>query len=365
MSGGVDSSVAAALLLEQGHEVVGCFMRLGSDGDDERPEAPACEPAGRARHQGCCSLDDAADARMVAALLDIPFYVLNFKDDFGRIMDYFVREYNRGRTPNPCIRCNNWLKFGKLAAYARSIDADHFATGHYARVEHGPARSRLLRARDGRKDQSYVLFGTRRESLRRLLLPNGDLEKSDVRGIARRLDLPVFDKPDSQEICFVPDNDYFGFIRRHSPRTVSPGKVVDWAGRVVGEHSGHQQFTIGQRRGLNVSLGYPIYVTGKDPRLNTVTIGLPKHVLAHGLAAEEANWLIDPPVDGPVRCEAKIRSNSPAAPATVRALDADRLVVRFDACERAISPGQAVVCYQGDELIGGGWISEVDEGEGT
>jgi tRNA-specific 2-thiouridylase len=366
MSGGVDSSVAAVLLKERGYEVVGCFMRLGSEdsveaaqGYDNLPDA--CEPSptgGKPHHQGCCSVNDASDARLVAAMLDIPFYVLNFKKDFGRIIDYFVGEYNAGRTPNPCVRCNDWLKFGKLHDYARSIDADYVATGHYARIEHANAgdRPRLLRGKDHRKDQSYVLFGSPLSRLSEMLLPVGELEKSQVRQIAQDHGLPVFDKPDSQEICFVPDNDYARLVRLRSPEQVRAGHILDTAGQVVGEHDGQQHFTIGQRRGLGVALGYPIYVTKRDAQANTVTVGSKEQLLAGGCTADEVNWLVEPAGRQWRRCEVKIRYNSPPVPGDVRATGADGLEVRFDQPVSAVTPGQAVVCYDGEVVLGGGWI---------
>lgn len=365
MSGGVDSSVAAALLKAQGCRVVGVFMRLGSERDDSPVDlfdpAAACrfeEDAScpsplvsRPSRQGCCSLNDAADARLVAAMLDIPFYVLNFRKDFGRIIDYFVAEYNAGRTPNPCVRCNDWLKFGRLVDYARSIDADYVATGHYARIREG----RLLRGVDAAKDQSYVLFGTPRHQLDHMLLPIGDLPKSRVRRIAADLNLPVFDKPDSQEICFVPDNDYGRLVERVSPDSVQPGPIVDTHGATLGEHPGHQHFTIGQRRGLGVALGHKLYVIDKDPRHNTVTVGVRDDLMARGLVASQTNWLIDPPTT-PTPCTARIRYNAAPQPARVVATADDALEVRFDHPQSAIAPGQAVVCYDGDRVLGGGWI---------
>ena len=362
MSGGVDSSVAAVLLKEQGYDVVGCFMRLGSDDSVHTTDTDACEAQpGKPGHQGCCSLNDAGDARLVAAMLDIPLYVLNFKKDFGRVIDYFVDEYNAGRTPNPCVRCNDWLKFGKLMAYADSINAKYVATGHYARVRHADrpsGRPQLLRGFDARKDQSYVLFGTPLDRLARMLLPIGGFEKDQVRQLAQQRDLPVFDKPDSQEICFVPDNNYARLIERRTPDAVGSGDVLDRRGRVVGQHNGHQRFTIGQRRGLSVSLGHPVYVIEKDPMANTVTLGEKQDLLATGLNADQANWLIDPPIDQSLRCQVKIRYNSVPVPGWVQTLDGDRLQVTFDHPQPAISPGQAVVCYQDDRVIGGGWISE-------
>ncbi|MBV8780526.1 MAG: tRNA 2-thiouridine(34) synthase MnmA, partial [Phycisphaerae bacterium] len=224
MSGGVDSSVAAALLLRQGYEVLGAFMRLGSAHDSEAA-AEACDTVGNHK-QGCCSVLDADDARRVAGVLGIPLYVLNFQDDFGRVIDYFVDEYNRGRTPNPCVRCNDWLKFGKLARYAEAVGAQYVASGHYARIGIDPSTGEraLLRGRDYRKDQSYVLFGMTADAMNHTLLPIGDLEKTEVRQIAEELKLPVFNKPDSQEICFVPDGDYAGLVRRRSPRTFRVGE---------------------------------------------------------------------------------------------------------------------------------------------
>ena len=383
MSGGVDSSVAAALLLEQGFEVVGCFMRLG--GEDSVEERPSPQPPTAAglrsperrgggeasnckvshgpvavnpktgNRQGCCSVNDSADARLVAAILGVPFYVLNFKRDFGRIMDYFVAEYNAGRTPNPCVRCNDWLKFGKLADYARSIDADYIASGHYARIDRAGDRVRLLRGVDHHKDQSYVLMGMKREQLERMLLPIGGMEKPETRRLAREKGLPVFDKPDSYEICFVPDNDYRGFLERRAPEAFHAGQVLNRDGRVIGEHPGHQHYTIGQRRGLSVTLGHPIYVVDKDPAANTITVGEREALLAEGLLAGETNWLIEPPAE-PMRCAVKIRSNSPPVPGAVWATGPDELELRFDEPQSAVTPGQAVACYVGEELVGGGWI---------
>ncbi len=374
MSGGVDSSVAAALLLREGYEVVGCFMRLGSPGEifDELTPADGteCDPSKiRIGHQGCCSINDAADARLVAAKLGVPFYVVNFKKDFGRIIDYFVGEYNAGRTPNPCVRCNDWLKFGRLHEYAKQIDADFVASGHYARIEGREASAkptfnerglRLLRGVDRDKDQSYVLFGAPRARLNEMLLPIGGYRKSEIRALAREMDLPVFDKPDSQEICFVPDNDYAGLVKRRTPQAVRAGAILDPEGRTIGEHAGHQHFTIGQRRGVGVALGYPIYVVDRDAHANTITVGPREMLLTDGCTARETNWLVDEPAVGEwIRCEAKIRYNSEPAPAQVRRTDDDAIEVRFNEPQFAVAPGQAVVCYSADEpdvVMGGGWI---------
>lgn len=356
MSGGVDSSVAASMLKEAGHEVVGCFMRLGSE--DSVEDGYTCDPTKvREGKQGCCSVNDADDARVVSAMLDIPFYVLNFRSDFGRIITYFVDEYNAGRTPNPCVRCNDWLKFGKLMQYADSIDADFVATGHYARVDNSQAVPRLLRGLDNAKDQSYVLFGSTLARLRKMLLPIGEMVKPDVRAYAQQHQLPVFNKPDSQEICFVPDNDYARLVTEKSPETVTPGNILDRQGNVVGDHPGHQHFTIGQRRGLGVALGYPIYVTHRDPVGNTVTVGTKDDLMSRGLIASQTNWLIDPPTQ-PLRCQVKIRYNSPPVDAVIQVTAEDQLTVTFDEPVEAVTSGQAVVCYLEQQCLGGGWIDQ-------
>lgn len=365
MSGGVDSSVAAAILRDEGYEVVGCFMRLGSEESVESVEEcslPVAPATGKAHHQGCCSVNDAADARLVAAMLDVPLYVLNFRKDFGRVIDYFVDEYNSGRTPNPCVRCNDWLKFGRLADYARSIDAHFIATGHYARVRRSSSddnlspHAQLLRGRDHRKDQSYVLFGSPLDRLDHMLLPIGDMEKHEVRAIAESRGLPVFNKPDSQEICFVPDNDYAGLVRRRTPDRFAEGDIIDTQGNVLGRHEGHQNYTIGQRRRIGVTAPIPLYVLDRNAAANTVTIGRREELMASALTADQTNWLVDPPLDAPRRCLAKVRYNSPPVPATVHALPERRMEVRFDEPLSAITPGQAVVCYDGDLVLGGGWI---------
>jgi tRNA-specific 2-thiouridylase len=410
MSGGVDSSVAAALLLREGYEVVGCFMRLGSPGEtfdelmedgeaDTRSDEPQCATGcasgvngeqgpdrasssalrvlSRKRlkigHQGCCSINDAADARLVAAKLGVPFYVVNFKKDFGRIIDYFVGEYNAGRTPNPCVRCNDWLKFGKLHEYAKQIDAQFVASGHYARIEteatgrrsDGATKGlrRLLRGVDHTKDQSYVLFGAPRERLAEMLLPIGGYHKSEVRRFARAVDLPVFDKPDSQEICFVPDNDYAGLVAQRTPHMIKPGAILNREGREVGEHAGHQHFTIGQRKGVGVALGHPVYVIEKDPVANTITIGEKEDLRVDEVTARETNWLIDlPSRDQWISCSAKFRYNSPPVDAEMCRIDDGELRVRFAHSQYGVAAGQAVVCYDGDAVICGGWISATDCG---
>ena len=361
MSGGVDSSVAAALLLREGYEVLGAFMRLGSPKGVALPESDAasCDTSGKSK-QGCCSVLDADDARRVAGLLGIPFYVLNFEQEFGRVIDYFVSEYNRGRTPNPCVRCNDWLKFGKLSLYAQAVGADYVASGHYARMEVDPAtgQKRLLRGLDHRKDQSYVLFGMSREVTNHTLLPIGGYEKSDVRKIAQEMKLPVFNKPDSQEICFVPNNDYAALVRRRTPEAFRAGEFVTSSGESIGRHEGHQHFTIGQRKGLGVAKGYPLYVVDIDSSSNRVTVGGKDDLSKSTLVAREINLLDEPlfAIDSAVRCEAKIRYNHEPQPAVARRTGPDELTVHFDEPQTAITPGQAVVLYDGDLVLGGGWI---------
>lgn len=379
MSGGVDSSVAAAMLVREGYEVVGCFMRLGSPGetlDELRPmDAETCpiersEKPVKIGHQGCCSINDAADARLVAAELGIPFYVCNFKKDFGRIITYFADEYAEGRTPNPCVRCNDWLKFGKLHEYAAQIGASSVASGHYARVIDGG----LYRGIDHTKDQSYVLFGAPRARLASMMFPVGHLPKPEVRALAERFGLPVFDKPDSQEICFVPDQDYAGLVERVRGDTAKPGDIVDTAGRRLGEHQGQHRFTIGQRRGVNVALGYPVYVVGKDSRTNTVIVGSRADLAVEGAVAGEANWLVDAPMPGESRpVLARYRYNSGAVPARVSVLPdgtaptpsgrPGRFSVHFASSQEAVAPGQAMVLYDAempDRVLGGGWIESVE-----
>ncbi len=387
MSGGVDSSVAAALLVRAGYDVVGCFMRLGSPGESldsmESFDSAgiACDPARiKIGHRGCCSINDAADARLVAAELDIPFYVVNFKKDFGRIIDYFVDEYASGRTPNPCVRCNDWLKFGKLREYASQIGADFVASGHYARVCSSMPSSlvehRLLRGVDHAKDQSYVLFGVPREHLPHMLLPIGEMEKPAVRELAQKYGLPTFDKPDSQEICFVPDNDYAGLVERRRPAAAQRGEIVDESGRRLGEHGGQHRFTVGQRKGLGLgsaTADVPLFVLSKDASTNTVVVGPRERLLASGCVAGEANWLVDEAEFAYWRpVLVKYRYNTPAAPGRARTRPTrrdtasgspsgrtGRFEVEFDRPQTAVAAGQAVVLYDGDVVLGGGWIERV------
>ncbi|MDP7008415.1 MAG: tRNA 2-thiouridine(34) synthase MnmA [Phycisphaerales bacterium] len=349
MSGGVDSSVAAALLQQEGHEVIGCFMRLGAIGEHVSEV--------EIQQKGCCSINDAHDARHVCAKLGVTFYALDFKEEFGRIIDYFVDEYNVGRTPNPCIRCNDWLKFGRLHQYAKTIGAEYVASGHHAQVLHTQNGSELHRGADESKDQSYVLFGATRDRLSEMLLPIGHLQKDAVRTLAREFDLPVANKPDSQDICFVPDNNYAKIIESRAPNSLKEGQVFDTEGNIVGTHQGHQKYTIGQRRGLGIAMSKPVYVVAKDPVLNSVTIGGEEQLNCHKVLAKQVNWLIDEP-QGWVPCTAKIRYNTPASSAKVRIVEQGIEVV-FDAPQRGGATGQAVVCYQESRVICGGWIEEV------
>jgi tRNA-uridine 2-sulfurtransferase len=353
----VDSSVAAGLLLREGYDVVGVFMRLGTPSGVEQPDTDeACDRS--SGKQGCCSVRDAHDARRVAGLLGIPFYVLNFQDEFGKVIDYFVAEYNAGRTPNPCIRCNDWLKFGKLAQYAQAVGADYVASGHYARIGDLCGRKILMRGKDTKKDQSYVLFGISGEHLQHTLFPVGELEKPQVRAIAEELKLPVFDKPDSQEICFVPDDDYAGLVQRRSPEAIRPGEFVDAAGKMLGTHEGHQNFTVGQRKGLRIALGARAYVVDINAQSNRVTLGTKQDLLKVNLVARDLNIThpdVRPGED--IACEVKVRYNQQPQAAAMTIRDGE-MVVRFEQAQSAITPGQAAVAYRGDELLCGGWIQK-------
>lgn len=366
MSGGVDSSAAAVLLKEQGYDVIGLFMRSGATDDyachaGVGPALPIV--SAKSNKQGCCSAADAADARRVADVLDIPFHALNFQDAFGRIKDYFADEYLAGRTPNPCVMCNNWLKFGKLWDFARQVGADAIATGHYARLRDvGEDQPALVRGLDPGKDQSYVLAGISRELLSRIQFPVGGYTKPEIRELAARAGLRVATKPDSQEICFVPDNDYAGFLRRHRGEFDTAGEFVDPAGRVLGRHEGYEHFTIGQRRGLGITFGEPRFVIRIDAASKRVVLGTQADLACQSLIADRVNWLA-PDLPDPLRCRAQIRYQHTAAPCTVIREPDGRLRVTFDQRQTGVAPGQAVVFYDDDRVLGGGWIaaSETDE----
>ena len=382
MSGGVDSSAAAVLLKQQGYDVIGLFMRSGAveenacrvepKGTLSTAVSPAREGAQttttvtlptlpilslKANKQGCCSASDAADARRVADVLDIPFHALNFADAFGRIKDYFVDEYLAGRTPNPCVMCNNWLKFGKLWDFAVSVGADRIATGHYARIHTIDGEPALVRGRDQSKDQSYVLAGINREILDRILFPVGDFNKPEIRELAAQAGLRVATKPDSQEICFIPDNDYVGFLERYRGRPETSGEFVDPSGNVLGRHSGYDQFTIGQRRGLGITFGEPRFVIRIEPETRRVVLGRYDDLACLELEADGFSWLkLD--LSAQFDCLAQIRYQHTAAPAHVERLSDDRVRVRFTSPQYGVAPGQALVLYDGDRVLGGGWICQ-------
>lgn len=349
MSGGVDSSVTAALLQRDGHEIVGLFMRNGA----------TAGTAAKSNKQGCCSLEDSNDARFVAGQLGARFYVLNFAQDFERVIKYFVEEYKRGRTPNPCAVCNTDLKFGKLLDYARKVGADKVATGHYARVEHRDGRWRLLRGVDGTKDQSYYLFGLTQDQLAHALFPLGGLTKKEVRALAGEFALKTRDKAESMEICFVPEGDYRAVVAKHDPDALVPGPIINTAGEVLGQHAGVAGFTIGQRRGLGIAHSKALYVVRLEPETNTVVVGDEDELALDGIGVDRVNWIA---MDGlapgeSVRATVKVRYRHDGAAATLTGRPDGGVEVRFDEAIKAAAPGQCAVFYQGDEVLGGGWIA--------
>ncbi|MCC9599224.1 tRNA 2-thiouridine(34) synthase MnmA [Stieleria sp. JC731] len=365
MSGGVDSSVAAHLLKEAGHEVIGIFMRHGEESSEVckvDSGTAASLPVlgglaqGRADHkQGCCTASDAADARRVAASMGIPFYALDLQADFRRIVDYFVDDYLVGRTPNPCIKCNHWIKFGRLFDYADGVDADYVATGHYARMING----QLHRGLDGHKDQSYALFGIRPDRLDRMMLPVGDFEKPEIRRIAEGLDLGVATKKDSQEICFVTQGHHSDFVKARRPEMVgtTAGEMVTVDGTVVGTHQGYEAFTIGQRKKLGVALGIPHFVIRIEPETCRVVLGTKEHLASTGLQANEANWLTDD-LSGELSVQIRYNGSPHLADVQIEDTDRSRFKVNFTQPVDAVAPGQAAVVYRGTQVIGGGWIEQ-------
>jgi len=351
MSGGVDSSVAAALLVEQGFDVVGITMRVA-------PAPAGAEPA--SRFGSCCGTEATEDARRVARALGIPHYLLNMEDEFEqKVIGRFVAAYGAGRTPVPCVACNSELKFGSLLGRARAWDALAVATGHYARLGRDPVTGRqlLLRAMDARKDQTDFLWPLSQAQLAAARFPVGALTKDEVRAHARRLGLVTADKPESQEICFVPDDDYRGFLRRRAPEMFRPGAIVDRRGSVVGTHAGIAAYTVGQRRGLGLATGRPLYVVDLDAERNTVRVGEAGDLDSDRVVAEAVNFIACEPPRTPLRVEAKIRHSHRPAAATVCALEGNRAQVVFDTPQRAASPGQSVVFYDGDVVVGGGVIA--------
>ena len=351
MSGGVDSSVAAALLVEQGFDVVGITMRVA-------PAPAGAEPV--SRFGSCCGTEATEDARRVARSLGIRHYLLNMEDEFEqKVIGRFVAAYGAGRTPVPCVACNSELKFGSLLGRARAWDALAVATGHYARLGRDPVTGRqlLLRAMDARKDQTDFLWPLSQAQLAAARFPVGALTKDEVRAHARRLGLVTADKPESQEICFVPDDDYRGFLRRRAPEMFRPGAIVDRRGSVVGTHAGIAAYTVGQRRGLGLATGRPLYVVDLDAEHNTVRVGEARDLDSDRVVAEAVNFIACEPPRTPLRVEAKIRHSHRPAAATVCALEGNRAQVVFDTPQRAASPGQSVVFYDGDVVVGGGVIA--------
>lgn len=348
MSGGVDSSVAAYLLKEQGFDVIGVTMQIWQDE----------EPLAMAENGGCCGLSAVDDARRVADRLDIPYYVLNFKREFkDKVIDYFIDEYIHARTPNPCIACNRYVKWEALLNRAVELGCDYIATGHYARVcrlDNG--RFALQKSAAVRKDQTYALYNLTQEQLSRTLMPVGEYDKEQIRKMAEEIGLSVAGKPDSQEICFIPDNDYASYIEKETGQTFLEGNFVDAGGRVLGRHKGIIHYTVGQRKGLGLSLGAPAFVTELRPETNEVVIGTNEDTFHDRLLADQVNWMSIPELQGERRVTAKIRYSHQGAPCIIRMTGEDEVECRFDEPVRAITPGQAVVFYDGDIVVGGGTI---------
>ena len=346
MSGGVDSSVTAALLLEQGYEVIGVTMRLSEESreaDDDR---------------GCCSIKSVNDAQGVASILGIPHYVLDFRAEFEKnVVCNFLDEYAKGRTPNPCIECNRAMKFGALMQKARELGADCVATGHYAQIVYNEENGlyELKKGLDEKKDQSYVLYHLTQDTLAHFLLPLGGFTKPEVREMAEKYNLPVAHKAESQEICFIPDDDHERFIRERRPECLVPGDVVDLSGRVLGKHKGLPLYTVGQRKGLGIAAPEPLYVVRLDTENNRVVVGGANDVFASGLTAGRVTWTAEAPKES-LRCTAKVRYGRREGACTVEMIEGGTLRVTFDEPQRAVTPGQSVVLYDGDRVLGGGII---------
>ena len=348
MSGGVDSSVAAYLLKEQGYDVIGVTMQIWQDEDRAVQE----------ENGGCCGLSAVDDARRVASELDIPYYVMNFKKEFKEnVIDYFVEEYLNGRTPNPCIACNRHVKWESLLKRSLEIGADCIATGHYARIaqlENG--RYAIRNSVTAKKDQTYALYNLTQEQLSHTLMPVGDYNKDEIRAIAEKIGIQVAHKPDSMEICFVPDNDYAGFITRETGYVSRPGNFVDLHGNILGTHKGIIHYTVGQRKGLGLAMGHPVFVVAIRPETNEVVIGENDDVFSTKLYANNINLMSVDKIEEPIRARAKIRYSHEGADCTIRMADDGLLECVFDEKQRAVTPGQALVIYDGDYVLGGGTI---------
>ena len=353
LSGGVDSSVAAYLLKEAGHEVIGVTMQIWQEEDNETQE----------ENGGCCGLSAVEDARRVAHKLDIPYYVMNFRSEFKEaVIDYFVAEYEAGRTPNPCIACNRYVKWESLYQRAKAIGADGIATGHYSRIvqlENG--RYALKKSVTDAKDQTYALYNLTQDQLAHTLMPVGAYSKDEIRAIAEKIGLLVANKPDSMEICFVPDDDYAGFIEDYTGRTFPEGNFVNTAGEVLGPHKGIIHYTVGQRKGLGIALGSRMFVKEIRPETNEVVLASNEELFSKVLYADRLNFMSVETVTEPMKVTAKIRYNHKGATAVIEMVDADKLKVTFEEPQRAITPGQAVVLYDGDIVVGGGTIIGCEE----
>lgn len=348
MSGGVDSSVAAYLLKEQGYDVIGVTMQIWQDEPDYVQQ----------ENGGCCGLSAVDDARRVANALQIPYYVMNFKKEFkSNVIDYFVNEYKNGRTPNPCIACNRYVKWESLLHRSLEIGADYIATGHYARIEQlANGRFALRNSVTARKDQTYALYNLTQEQLSKTLMPVGNYHKSEIRKIAEDIGIPVAHKPESMEICFVPDNDYAGYITRETGYEAKPGNFVDLNGNILGQHKGIIQYTVGQRKGLGLAMGHPVFVVAIRPETNEVVIGENKDVFAPKLYANNLNFMTIEELTEPMHVKAKIRYNHDGCGCTIKMAGKDLLECTFDEPQRAITPGQALVLYDGEYVLGGGTI---------
>ena len=348
MSGGVDSSVAAYLLKEQGYDVIGVTMQIWQDEEETVQE----------ENGGCCGLSAVEDARRVVAALDIPYYVMNFKKEFQKyVIDYFMDEYLNGRTPNPCIACNRYVKWEALLTRSMEIGADYIATGHYARIDVLPnGRYAIKHSATRMKDQTYALYNLTQDQLKRTLMPVGEYSKEEIRAIAEKIHLKVASKPDSQDICFVPDGDYAEFIRRESKKEVPEGNFVSTDGKILGRHKGITHYTVGQRKGLGLSLGHPAFVLEIRPETNEVVIGTNEESMTRFVKANRLNFMAVEDIEGEMRAFGKIRYNHKGAPCTVKRTGEDEILCTFDEPVRAVTPGQALVLYDGDYVLGGGTI---------